>query len=49
MDESATPIREEIPWLKTETADDLVQYLERHRDYCRHHSRLPEWWERWVV
>ncbi len=49
MDEAAAAIHEEIPWLKIDTPDDLVQFFERHRDYRRHHSRLPEWWERRVV
>ena len=26
-----------------------MQFFERHRDYRRNHSRLPEWWERRVV
>jgi hypothetical protein len=25
-----------------------VQFFERHRDYRRHHGRLPEWLERRV-
>ena len=45
----AEAVRVEMPWLKTEKADDLVQFFERHRDYRRHHSRLSEWWERRVV
>jgi hypothetical protein len=49
MDQAAEAIREEMPWLRTETADDLVQFFERHRDYRRHHSRLPEWWECRVI
>jgi hypothetical protein len=49
MDSAAEPIREEMPWLQMETSDDLVQYFARHADYRRHHSRLPEWWERRVV
>jgi hypothetical protein len=49
MESAAEAVREEMPWLKTETADDLVQYFARHRDYGRHHSRVPEWWERRVV
>ncbi len=49
MDEAAAAIREEVPWLGIETPDDLVQFFERHRDYRRHHSPLPEWWERRVV
>jgi hypothetical protein len=44
--------REEMPWQKIDTSDDLVQYFERHRDYRdyrRHHSRLADsWWERRV-
>jgi hypothetical protein len=46
---AAAAIHEEIPWLKIETPDDLVQFFERHRDYRRHHSRIAEvWWERAV-
>jgi hypothetical protein len=29
MDQATEAIRDEAPWLKTETADDLVQLLER--------------------
>ena len=49
MDEAAAAIREEMPWLNIQMPDDLVQFFERHRDYRRNHSRLPEWWERRVV
>jgi hypothetical protein len=49
MDEAAAAIHEEIPWLKIETPDDLVQYFERHRDYRRHHGRLADLWWRPAV
>jgi hypothetical protein len=48
LDRAAETIWKEMPWLKTEMADDLVQFFERHREYRRHHSRMPEWWERQV-
>jgi hypothetical protein len=47
MDEAAAAVHEEIPWLKIETPDDLVQYFERRRDYRRSHSRVAEaYWGR---
>lgn len=49
MDQAAEAVREEVPWLRTETADDLVQFFARHADYRKHHSRLADWWERRVV
>jgi hypothetical protein len=45
MNQAAEGVREEMSWLTTETADDLVQFFERHRDDRRHHGRLTDaWW-----
>lgn len=47
MDQAAKAVRKEMPWLKTERADDLMQFFERHRDERRHHGRLADgWWRR---
>jgi hypothetical protein len=48
-DRAAQAIREVVPWLKTDTADDLVQFFERYRAHCKHQSRMADWWERRVV
>lgn len=48
MDQAAEAIREEMPWLKMETADALRGVIIRHRKYRRHHSRMADWWERRV-
>ncbi len=48
LDHAAEAIREEMPWLKTETADDLVQFFERHRDYRRRYGRMADPWRRRV-
>jgi hypothetical protein len=46
MGRAAEAIRNEMPWLKTETADALSQFFERHPDYRRHYSRMADWWVR---
>jgi hypothetical protein len=48
--QAAEAIREDMPRLKTETPDDLMQCFERHCNERWHHGRLGEWYgERRVV